>query len=215
MNSTIVLTSVYSDIEGAKQLERSCDMVGLPLINVWPGGPFRGNHVAFKAIYQSMLSLRKKYDNMIYSDGADTFFVKSFTPPQDRVIYSAEKACYPIVELAKEYPEPKSPWRFLNSGQYCGPIDLVIEFYKRYGLDNYDPNLNAQYVVAVAYLQALKDGFPIELDERCEYFQSIAFEAEGDFKIEGKTITNQVTGTQPCAFHGNGLTPMDWIYKLY
>lgn len=230
MSNTVIITSVYQEFWGTEQFRRSVDRIGGHLINAFRGNHFTGNGDVIKNIYLSLLEMAGLYKYAIYSDGADSFFVKSFTPPDGVVIYSAEKAIWPPrPDLSKEYPPCETPWKYLNGGGYCGEVGLLIEFFDRYGLSKLTGEVNGQLQQAQAFLQAKKDGFPIELDTKCEYFQTTGFEDPGDFKVvmereydewpkikySEPIIVNNKTGAVPCVLHGNGRTGMDWIYNLY
>jgi hypothetical protein len=73
---------------------------------------------------------------------------------------------------------------------------------------------NGQWQQALAYLQAKADGFPIELDQYCLEFQTIGFTEPGDFHELPGTLFNNITGSKPAVIHGNGRTPMGWVYGL-
>lgn len=211
----MIVTSIYSEFWGTEQFRRSLKNVGWELHNAHEGN-YKGNGKALRLIYETYLEFKYIHDYAIYMDGADSFVVKKFDPPKDKILYSAEKACWPIASLSEQYPLPKSPWRFLNAGGCSGPIPLLIEFFEKYNLHEYrDVNVTGQLELHRAYLQAIREDFPIELDEMCEHFQTTAFEDEGDFKVANGVIHNNVTKTTPSVFHGNGRTNMDWIYKLY
>lgn len=215
MSDTVVMTYIYGDTVQTGKMLKSVVDVGLPYHNAFHRSKFMGNGYALRDFCKALEELKEKYKYVIYADGGDTFFTRSFTPPNDRLIYSTEKACYPHPSLATQYPEPKSPWRFLNGGGWCAPIEVALEFFRRYKLDQHKTDINGQHEIMVAYLQAIKEGFPISLDEECEYFQSIAFEERGDFRVTPNGIQNLITCTYPAIFHGNGRTDMDWIYNLY
>jgi hypothetical protein len=212
---TVVMTYIYGNTPQTGKMMESVVRLDLPVCNAFKRSKFMGNGYALRDFVDCLECLKETHKYVIYSDGGDTFFTRGFTPPPDRLIYSTEKACYPRPELAAEYPAPKSPWRFLNGGNWCAPIPLALEFFKKYKLDTYKTDINGQYELAQAYLKAIKEGFPIELDEMCEYFQTIAFEERGDFRVTPQGIQNLITNTYPAVFHGNGRTDMDWIYKLY
>lgn len=216
MNDTIILTYIYSETPQTIHMLKSCERLNLPVHNANPVKRlFTGNGDAINILYKALLELKDKYKYVIYSDGGDTFFVRSFKPPDNIVIYSGEKACWPIEAYAAEYPPALTPWHFLNAGNWCGEIALVIEFFERYGLSGLRGDINGQQQITEAFLKALKDGFPITIDEACQYFQSVAFEHKGDFRMEGKQLHNLVTDTYPAVLHGNGRTDMQWIYDVY
>lgn len=217
INNTIIITNIYKEFWGTNQFRKSCNMINLPVYNAHIGGSFTGNGDVFKNLYKAFIDLQDHYKYAIYSDGADTFFVKAFQPPAGKIIYSAEKACYPIESMAPLFPQTKSPWKYLNGGNYCGEIKLLIEFFDKYGLNKYKGDINGQKEQSESFLKAKLDEFPIELDDQCKYFQSIAFEDPGDFYLDedGKGIVNNITGSIPCVYHGNGRTDMTPIYKRY
>jgi len=229
MNKTIVLTAIYQEFWGTKEFRKSIDRLGLDLYNVFPPNtPHKGNGFIYQYFYKAFQDLKGKYDTVIYSDGADTFFQQSFIPPNDEIIYSVEKAIWPPLPKLKvlydEYYGTKDrdflkdhPWKYLNGGNWCGPIDLLIEWYERYGLKDLTGDINGQLEQTEAFIKADKDAFPIVFDHACEYFQTIAFEHVGDFSLakDGKSLKNNITGTIPCILHGNGRTEMKPIYERW
>lgn len=214
MKDTIIVTSIYEEFWGTDEFYRSCKRLNLPVHNAFTGKGFTGNGDAMYMIYEAYKKLQGEYKYAVYSDGADSFFIKDFEVPHETIIYSAEKACYPIEAMAPRYPQTPYPWKYLNGGGCCGPIYLLIEFYENYGLTKYKGcNINGQKELAEAYLLGIEDDFPIKLDNQCEIFQTTAFADPGDFYSDGIYFENLKTGTRPCILHGNGRTRMEWLYK--
>lgn len=118
MSDTVIITSIYREFWGTEEFRKSVERTGLPLVNVWKNPTFTGHGDSFKFIYEAMQELKNDYKYMIYSDGADTYFIRGFVPPAGKVIYSAEKACYPHPDKACHYPVVDSPWKYLNGGNY-------------------------------------------------------------------------------------------------
>jgi hypothetical protein len=232
MKDTIVLTAIYSEFWGTEQFRKSVDRVGLEVYNVFPPGvPHKGNGFIYGYFYNAFQHLKNDYKTVIYSDGADTFFQNGFVPPDDEIIYSVEKQIWPpeqqfprLRTLYNEYYNTRGrqfliphPWKFLNGGNWCGPIDLLIEWYEKYGLKDLTGDINGQLEQAEAFMKADKDTFPIYFDHACEYFQTTGFENQGDFSLaqDGKSLVNNITGTIPCILHGNGRTNMQPIYDRW
>lgn len=232
MSDTVILTAIYSEFWGTEQFRKSVKRTGLDLYNVFPPGvPHKGNGFIYQYFYKAFLYLKDKCRTVIYSDGADTIFQKGFSPPLNKIIYSVEKQIWPpechYPELRtlydRYYSNPKYkgiehlPWKYLNGGNWCGPVDLLIEWYEKYGLKDLTGDINGQLEQAEAFLKADTDGFPIEFDHLCQYFQTTAFENKGDFDLapDGKLLVNNLTGTIPCILHGNGRTPMEAIYARW
>lgn len=224
-NNTIVLTSIYQEFWGTQEFRKSCDRVGLPVYNAWQNpGRFTGHGETLRYDYEALVKLQEDYKFIIYADGADSLFLKSFTPPDNKIIYSAEKAVWPpdqrMNDFWKDYysiyiTPHKGRWSYLNGGGWCGPTSLLIEFFDRYGLNKYKGDIQGQREQAEALIKARKGGFPIELDSNCEYFQTTGFEDAGDFEITDGKFKNIVTDTEPCILHGNGRTDMKHLYETF
>lgn len=219
MDNKIVVTYIYSDTIQTRKTLGSITRLNLPYYNMFVERKrYMGNGFALQDFYKALNQLKDKYEYAVYTDGGDTFFANDFRPDQNRLIYSTERACYPHPSLAAEYPAPRqqgNPYRFLNGGNWVAPIPIMLEFMERYGLNKYTKDINGQHELMVAYLQAIKEGFPMQLDEECQYFQTIAFADPGDLIITEQGIKNNITNTYPHIFHGNGRTDMDWIYDYY
>jgi len=61
----------------------------------------------------------------IYTDAYDTVALASKDVMLEKLtsfccemLVSAEKGCYPLIELKDQYPETKHEWRFVNAGQF-------------------------------------------------------------------------------------------------
>lgn len=225
----VIITNIYKSIEGTRQMVASFERHGFEVAVL---NTPTGNGRILRDLYECYKRATGGHESFTYSDAADTYCQRPFTPPTDCLLWSTEKACYPHPDRAAQYKfagRLKSPWRYLNNGVYGGPLALVIEFFERYGLHKLPDGANGQAEVMDAYLQAVKDGFPIKLDFNGELFQSIAFDhdpkrqghpihANGyegvDFEIKNGLVVNKLTRRTPAILHGNGQTPMGWIYTM-
>lgn len=225
----VVITDIYKEnnrtIRMVKSFERFGYEVAIGRAN-FPHGRM------WKEVCSIVKRAATGHETFVYSDGGDTICQREFEVPNDRLIWSTEKSCYPFPDKAKEYkfpPNLKSPWRYLNNGGFGGSLALMVEFIDRYQLDKIPDHKTAQAEVMDAYLKAKEEGFPIELDWKCRIFQSIAFDPmkDGrmadhfggvyngtDFIIKDGLVKNRITKTTPAILHGNGQTPMEWIYRM-
>jgi hypothetical protein len=225
---TAIITLIYSEFWGTEHFRKSAGRVGLPVYNAWQNpGRFTGHGNSLIYVYNKLQELKDEYTHAIYSDGADTLFLKHWEVP-NRIVYSSEKAVWPptpyyhkawddyyTTGLGKDVPR-KGRWIYINGGNYSGSIPMMLEFFKRYGLINFaNQDINGQDKHADAFFKAKQDGFPIHLDIDCEIFQTTGFEDPGDFSIENGKFKNNITGTYPCTLHGNGRTPMDRWYNQF
>lgn len=226
MKDVICLTYYYSEFWGTDEFLKSCQEVGMPVYNAWPKGrDFKGHSKTIKYLYEGLKGIKKLgYEKVIYADAADSYFVRYFVPPDGKIVWSTEKAYYPEYSegnFKDKYTDKKSQWCYLNGGGWCGPTDMLIDYFEKLGLLDYIGDINGQHEWHKALFEAKDLGIPIDLDQKCEYFQTTGFEHDGDFSIvvgagdSKPVIHNNETDAFPCLFHGNGRTPMDWIYKLY
>lgn len=205
----IVVTYTFSETEGIRQMKKSVSSMGYELAQV----PSSDNpRKIMKDLYECYKRALTGHELMTYADAADTLFQRKIDVPTDYILYSTEKACFPHRGWAHRFKDD-SRWKFLNNGAFCGPLKLVVEFFDRYKLHSIMEN--GQAAVQRAYLQAISEGFPVKLDSNCDQFQSIAFRADDEFEVVDGLVRNKITGTTPALLHGNGLSDMSWIYKLW
>lgn len=211
----VVITAIYQPNDQTRQMVKSFERHGYEVAVLTD--PFRGNGDAMKRLYSCYKRAVSGHTHAIYSDGGDTFCQSQFDFPTV-LTWSAKKACYPHPEMAKRYKYGnafKSPWRYLNNGGYGGPLDALIEFFDRYGLNRLPNEANGQAEAMEAYLKAKEDGLQIKLDTRCDLFQCIAHSEPTDFSFKGQLLKNNVTKTTPAILHGNGRTDMNHIYDKW
>lgn len=235
----IVCTNIYKPNNKTKRMVESFERFGYEVAATDAEFPYGR---IFNNLVKLYKRANTGHETFIYSDGGDTYCQKPFTVPNDRLIWSTEKHSYPLPELANEYPKTriKTHWKYLNNGGYGGSLELALEFFDKY-IGKLKMNANCQLETAQAFLKAKKDGFPIYLDYKCELFQTIAFDPqqpeEGeeidrasysihmdekgnpkytgtDFEIKDGLVRNKMTKKTPAILHGNGTTPMEWIYQL-
>jgi hypothetical protein len=222
----VVLTKIYEETPQTIQMVESFERFGYEVGVI--RSPHLGNGETLRELYETYKRAITGHETFVYSDGADTYCQLPFTVPNDKLIWSTEKAIYPQDGTVK-YPPNKSgsQWCYLNGGGVMGSLALMIEFMEKYGLTNLPNEASGQLEITKAYLKARKDKFPIELDFQCKYFQTIAFIEENEFGVyehlgreENEPeyiVMNKVTGQKPAIFHANGLTPTprNWPFLLW
>lgn len=208
----VIITYIYTANERTKKTINSLQSHGYEVAII--NNPRQGNGYILKQLYDCYQRAATGHETFFYVDAADSFCQKFVEPPKDHILYSTEKACYPHPEIATQYKPTKGPWKYLNGGGYGGPIPLIIEFFDKYELTKHADGVNGQHEQMMAFLKAEADGFPIKLDTKCKIFQTLAFTNNGELKVDNGLVKNTVTKTTPAFLHGNGLTDMEWIYKL-
>ena len=211
----IYITYYYPETSGTRSFIESGKKLGIEIINLCKHDYWIGNKQAGIEMFEAL----KQFDHndfVCYADGADSLIQKPVKYTEMSMTYQTELACYPHIEIAKKYPNTQSPFKFLNGGGWVGNVGVIIDFYEKY-LKKYlesNEDLNGQHIQHLALLEAMEDNFPIRLDTYCNYYQSIAFiPKESAFTVnKHNLIENTITNSEPCIFHGNGKTNMDWLY---
>ena len=115
-----------------------------------------------------------------------------------KVVFSAEKFCWPNKSLEKVYPETKSSYKYLNSGGFIGPVEEILKII--------DDPINATSDDQLYYTERfLSKKYNIELDYECKIFQTLGGCSIPQFNINlnKSSFTNEY-GHDPCLVHGNG-----------
>ena len=204
----------YND--GMKRLEKSFKKFGYnyELLGVgeqWFGGD---EIINYPGAGQKINILKKRLQEIVNEgknpiilmlDGYDTIVLRSvfhlistYTNMKAKVLFGAEKSCWPDIHLKSAYPETSSDWKYLNSGQFIGRAQDILNILDEEVQDSDDDQL---YYTK----KFLSGNYGIELDYHCQVFQTF-----GDTEIElfiNKSFAelhNTVTATQPTIAHGNG-----------
>jgi len=202
----VIYISDSFDHPGQKKLVESLNKYGWQHHHIY--APFRGLGYKITELYNYLKTSGD--EEFIMMDAFDTYCIDypdqfsklGFT---HRLMVSGEKHCYPDPTKAHHFNHP-SPWRYVNSGQIWGETDFFLRLVEQFPFPETE-NDQEWYTD-----MAIQDR--IGIDYNCVNFQSVAFEAKGDFRIEWPMFWNDVTGTLPIFLHGNGKTAMDKFYEL-
>lgn len=168
---------------------------------------------------------RIKTSHIIFSDAYDVWFGASpdeileassvFLP--NKIVWNAEKNCFPDAGLASHFKKTWSPFRYLNSGLSIGPTESYLECLREMDVDSWPDDhqnpdgswfhKNDQDDWMRRFLFGQCPGqVPMCLDSECILFQTLCDVSETDFEFEWKSskIKNRITGSFPMAFHANG-----------
>lgn len=160
-----------------------------------------------------------KSDRLIICDAFDIIFAAHPHGIGDRcaelfgdaVVFNAEKGCWPRADLAEHFPDPGTPWRYLNSGFICGPANQILAMFEAMNMDaigvdhkradgtKSEPNDQGE-------IQALFVKQPVKMvvDGKCQLSQTFSACVPEEFDFSGNPVKNLVTGTFPGVWHFNG-----------
>lgn len=204
----------YND--GMKRLEKSLIRFGynyelLGIGDKWNGGDeiinYPGAGQKVNILKRRLKEIIEAGENplILFLDGYDTMvlkssfeFVKRFESLGHKIIFGAEKSCWPDGNLADSYPHVPLPWRYLNSGQFVGRAKDLWEIIQDEIKDSDDDQLYYTH-------KFLSNNYDIQLDYNCNLFQCMGLsEPELSFNKSYGSLYNNLTQTEPIVAHGNG-----------
>jgi hypothetical protein len=215
-----ITTASNQDHPGLQKLLRSLDQFGWDVVLLI--APWRGYASKFIETYNYLKSgAEKDTDLIVYSDSYDSLvlcspeevlqkYLDNFSP---KVLYYAERACWPHGEWESLYPKVENtPYKHLNGGGFIGTpkqyMDLVeIEF------PEFTPQFNDQVHSTKLFLHQ-NDKANIALDNYCKIFQCFAHASPQDFRYEDGRVINNITREKPCFIHFNGHCVYERIVDL-
>lgn len=164
------------------------------------------------------LKLHPEINEFVYSDAFDSVClgtekeVSAKWTDRTKILWAAERACYPHGDLSNQYPEAPHSYKYLNGGQWISSRENFLDFYER------NPphfSVNDQAHSTDIFLNYNSDSL-VKLDYNCAIFQAYSFINDNDYTYcnHCHRITNNETNSQPVFFHGNGHTPLDLVYKI-
>ena len=236
----ILITTVSTqDHPGFEKLKASLDLFNWEYV-VITNPNINWNWSGLPDIYSICPQLIEKgYTHFLYTDGFDTLALSDITEviekykDTDKILFSAEKACFPRSDWSDRHisVEPSitifgskglnmilppnkrtrvvggSRWRYLNHGQFIAPIDLYLELYN--GV--FDKPITCQEYMMGLFLNGEKR---IELDVNCDIFQSIAFKGDDEYTIDAKRLKNNINDSAAVFLHANGRSEFQWCYDI-
>lgn len=165
-------------------------------------------------------------DRLIFCDAFDMVFTKHPHWVGDRcaerwgdtLLFNAERNCWPLQDLADQYPETGTPWRYMNGGFICGPADRMLAMLEAFDLESigFDPPSggpypNDQECYQLAFVNQV---VPMALDSHCTLVQCLSGSKLEEFDFTGEHVRNVLTGTEPGVWHLNGGCKEDFMPAL-
>jgi hypothetical protein len=169
---------------------------------------------------QSMIDLSTRfsdYQKIIFTDAFDMLFFGDKQSvlakiPSDRVLWGAEKNCYPDQSIASLVPD-RGPARFANGGLLAGTPAAMIDWATRLReRPSYHPNvLDQQYLNL--YLAENND-LMCTIDHTSSLFFCL-FGGYPELEFERGLPVNRMYDTHPNFCHANGHWSADEMWRKY
>jgi GR25 family glycosyltransferase involved in LPS biosynthesis len=202
----INVLTVGTDLTKCKKLYKSLKKFNIQCKNlgdniVWNGGDMTSIGGGQK------LNLLKKHiknlddnDLILFTDAYDVFYndnletiLERFESFNCKILFAAEKNCWPDNTIASKFPNQKEPYKYLNSGCFIGKVSELKKLLKDNIQDNADDQLFLQKVF-------LKNKLDIKLD----YEQYIFVTSDSEVELKNNQLYNPITNCCGCIYHGNG-----------
>lgn len=212
-------------IRGYEAFVASCVRHGIaPTILGWDQ-PWTGLGCKPKLIKKAIEEGVVNADYIIFADAFDVVFARSpYTALQTfkdnwesqyRIMWNAERYCFPDESLAQFHPETPYPWKFLNSGLSIGKtqdylqvltemkVDDIADDFQVNGIWSHsNDQLNVQH--KFLFGQCAPHELKMGLDSECSMFQTMIGETMDTFEWQDGKLRNKITGQFPSALHFNG-----------
>ncbi|KAH8411190.1 hypothetical protein KR222_010054, partial [Zaprionus bogoriensis] len=222
-----VFTVASEPTDGYRRYIRSANVYDIEITSLglgeeWKGGDMKSAGGGFKInlLREAIKPLKDAQDTIIlFTDSYDVIItatlediVDKFKESGAKLLFSAEKYCWPDKSLANRYPEVEGKAsRYLNSGAFIGYAPQVIELLEDPIEDTGDDQL---YFTKVFLDETKRTKLNMKLDTQSRLFQSL-HGAKSDVKLKVDLDSNQGTlqnidfMTTPAIIHGNGLSKVD------
>ena len=196
-----------TDRKKCTYVNTSARKYGIDIVNVGTNIEWQGTDMS--ALGGGMkINLMKDYvkdlhddDIILFTDAYDVFYADDLNTITERflefnkeIVFSGELFCYPHEQLASEFPDAHTRFKYINSGTYIGRVGELKKLYNHEKIEHWDDD---QLYVHKCFLYG---DFDIAIDYECYIFQT---HFEGTIKL-GDQLNNPETRCCPCIYHGNG-----------
>lgn len=207
-------TAPYYILEQFKESLRRLGVV--PVILGW-GEPWGGLMTKPKRLRTWLQTdpTAKECDLIIVVDAWDIIFVKH---PDDiaktymenfagKVVFNGERCCFPRGDLAEQFEDKGTPWRYVNSGFMMGKPEDILTIIQDMGIDAIgedrrgpngmiEPNDQEHYTLAY-----LRQPVPMVIDSKTQLCMACHGSSLDDISLG---LKNNITGEKPGVWHFNG-----------
>uniref|UniRef100_A0A8D8WHN7 procollagen-lysine 5-dioxygenase n=1 Tax=Cacopsylla melanoneura TaxID=428564 RepID=A0A8D8WHN7_9HEMI len=221
----LVITVASNETDGYKRFMKSAEVNGLQVKTLglhqpWLGGNMQSPGGGYKVnLLKEALNEMEIADDLIILftdsydviiDGSTNEILERFNSFDAKIVFGAEKFCWPDTSLYNKYPEVGSGYRFLNSGGFIGYAKHIKSFIGKKSIKNEDDD---QLFYALLFLdEALRNEFKVVLDTLAQLFQNLngnVDEVKLNLDSEFVHLTNTKFNTHPIIIHGNGRSKLD------
>lgn len=203
--------TVATDLEKAKQLTSSAkhNRIKVKVLGAkedWTGGDIKngpGGGIKINLLKKELYK-HKDDDVILFVDGYDVLLndsldniVQTYLSFHSRVVFAAEKNCWPNANIKDSFVSTEHGNNYLNSGCYIGTAGEL----KKILADEIQNSEDDQLYFQQKYLSSQ---FDITLDTHTKLFQCVARDEDVISVNDDLKIYNSETNNFPKILHGNG-----------
>ena len=212
-----LVTVATRHTDGWRRLLRSADIAGVAVTTLGAGQAWRGpgwGVQLLRAEMQRRTEEEEEGDLVLVTHSQDVILAASkediiaqYESFDADIVFGAERRCRPDPGLADQHPEAgEGELRFLNSGAFIGPAQLVAGVLEEGG-DIGDQDDDQLFYTRLYINPELRTKYKMRLDHRAQLFQNLQGEEDSvelRFSAGEPHLHHLVHGTRPVVVHGGG-----------
>jgi len=195
----------YPNTEPATLLQASCNRLGVKLHLFGMGTSWINFiNVKLEPLREHLKTVNEVY--VLVMDCTDTLLLRgedaileAVSSYGDTIVCASNRVLYPWELKHEDYPELKTPYRYLNAGIIGGPHGMVQDAVER--IFAREP-VNG-WCDQAEWAREYTEGHCV-VDQYCRLAQNMSDGGADDVVVDGTQLYNTVTSTYPCVVHFGG-----------
>jgi hypothetical protein len=217
-------------VRGWTAFNKSLQRFGHEPLILGLGSPWKGLGSKPKLLKKAIESGQVKSDYILFCDCLDVAFLESpeeisgyaytkMIMEDSRIMWGAERFCFPQGEWAEHFPATEFPYKYLNSGLSIGSTQDYLQILTEMKVDErpddylkpdgswHHENDQGWFLEKYLWGQCGENELKMTLDNECYIFQNMVGETMKNFELKkGHHIFNRTTETSPMVLHWNGFS---------
>ncbi len=213
-----ICTVASDSTPGLQRLLDSCERLGIEIDVLGLGKPYRSNIEKIRYIRNYVKEMPGD-DVVLFLDGYDTLvladkeaILQKFLAFNVPFVISTERICWPLVDLADQFPISPTSFRYINSGVMIGYVKSIKHIFNGINLVT---RIRSDQSLLSTYFLNNNNFFCLD------YFSELSLSLFGingneiEFDYENKSVRCLETNSFPCIIHDNGPTTGEIYDKVY
>lgn len=207
-NELAVITVATKSADYFQALLQSCQRYNIQPVVLGMGSPWTGFCMKFNQVYHH-ITQANPLPFTLFVDGLDSVFqsgvteiMESYKKFKTPLVVSGDVYCWPDASIWRKYPEAPTRLRYVNSGGYMGPTDVLIKILESMGCPFANENQEDGTKLTNYFLSHLDE---VGIDYHAEIFQPLCgAEDLVELRAGGGAYIKRGSGKRPHILHLNG-----------